>query len=67
MKIEHLSDANNKIVKNITTLSATTEEVTTSADQTNELSKKNLEYTEQTKKAIALIQDSANRLDKYTL
>jgi methyl-accepting chemotaxis protein len=67
LKIEHLSDSNNKIVENITTLSAVTEEVTASADQTNELSKKNLEYTEQTKKAIALIQESAVRLDKYTI
>lgn len=66
VKIEHLSEANNRIVENITNLSATTEEVTASADQTSELSKQNLEYTEQTKKAIALIQESANRLDKYT-
>ncbi len=64
-KIDNLSDANNTIVDNITNLSANTEEVTAIAEETNDLSKQNLEYTEQAKKAISLIQDNANRLEKY--
>ncbi len=66
VKIEHLSDANNTIVENITNLSASTEEVTAIANETNDLSKQNLEYTEQTKNAISLIQENVMRLDKYT-
>ncbi len=65
-KIEHLSEANNTIVENITNLSATTEEVTAIADETNQLSKSNLEYTEQVQQAIAFIQENAERLNKYS-
>ncbi len=64
-KIEHLSEANNRIVENITNLSATTQEVTAIADQTNELSQKNLAFTQKAKQALALIQENASRLDKY--
>ncbi len=65
-KIEHLSQANNTITENISTLSATTEEVTAIATETSDMSKKNLEYTEQAKQAIASIQENVNRLDKYS-
>ncbi len=64
-KIGNLSDANNTIVDNITNLSANTEEVTAIAEQTNDLSKQNLEYAEQAKKAISMIQDNVNRLDRF--
>ncbi len=64
-QIGQLAVSNNRIVENITNLSANTEEVTAIAEQTNELSQQNLEYTEKAKQAIALIQDNANRLNKY--
>lgn len=65
VKIEHLSESNTTIVENISNLSAATEEVTAIADETNNLSKLNLDYTEKAKKAIASIQENASRLDKY--
>lgn len=64
-KIENLSKANDRIVENITLISATTEEVTASAEQTNSLSKENVEYARNTMNAINLIQESATRLEKY--
>ncbi len=64
-KIENLSKANDRIVENITLISATTEEVTASAEQTNSLSRENVEYARNTMNAINLIQESATRLEKY--
>lgn len=64
-RINHLSDANNRIVESISQLSATTEEVTASAEQANVLSEKNLKYVEQTKDAIILIQTTTEELEQY--
>lgn len=65
VKIEHLSEANDRIVGSITNLMGTTEEVTASAEQTNENSKNNLNYVEVAKKAIHEIQNSAAGLEKF--
>ena len=47
-----LSESNNKIVENISQLSAVTEEVTVSAEQVYEQSQKNLEFVQQVKTAV---------------
>lgn len=64
-KIESLSEANDRIVDSISNLMSTTEEVSASAEQTNENSKQNLTYVEVAKKAIHSIQNSAGSLEKY--
>jgi len=57
-RIGNLSKANNQIVGNITQLSALSQEVSASAEQTNELTARNLEYAKQTKTSIKTIQES---------
>ncbi len=64
-EIDTIATANNAIVENITALSESTNEVTSVASQTNNLSKANLEYTEKAKKALALIRENTLKLDKY--
>ena len=63
--IDQLYESNNQIVQNIDILSATIEEVTASAEQTNDISKQNLEYAEKTRTAIQMIQETASRLEQY--
>ena len=60
-----LSDANNQIVENIMQLSATTEEVTASSTQAEELSVKNLDNAENTKSLLSGVLDVSHKLDKY--
>ena len=57
-RVGNLSKANNQIVGNITQLSALSQEVSASAEQTNELTVRNLEYAKQTGKSIQTIKDS---------
>lgn len=57
-RIGNLSKANNQIVGSITQLSALSQEVSASAEQTNELTARNLEYAKQTKSSIKTIQES---------
>ena len=64
-KIYNLSDSNNKIVENISQLSATTQQVTASAQQANELSEQNLKYAEQTKEAITLMKSATENMEQY--
>ncbi len=64
-RIGNLSDSNNRIVENIAHLSATTEEVTASAEQANLLSEKNMEYAQQTKETIGLIKDTTAGMEQY--
>lgn len=64
-RIEHLSEANDQIVDSITQLMGITEEVTASAEQTNQNSKQNLNHVEDAKKAIHNIQSSATNLEQF--
>lgn len=61
-----LSKANNSIVENILHLSATTQEVTASAAQATDMSVKNLENAENTKKLLTDVIDVSHKLDEYT-
>lgn len=61
-RIGNLSKANNQIVGSITQLSALSQEVSASAEQTNELTARNLEYAKQTKSSIKTIQESTGGL-----
>lgn len=60
-----LSDSNNRIVENISQLSAATQQVTASAEQVREMSEQNLEYAEDVKGAIGLIQGKTNDMKQY--
>lgn len=64
-RIGNLSESNNKIVENIAHLSATTEQVTASAEQANQLSEKNMEFAEQTREAISLIKNTTEGMEQY--
>lgn len=63
--IENLAVSNNKIVDNISQLSATTEEVTAAAAQAAELSNENKDLSNGTKELLASVQNTAAILDKY--
>ncbi len=63
--LNSLSEANNQIVENIMTLSATTEEVTASSVQASELSVQNLENAENTRNILNNVIDTSHELDKY--
>ncbi len=64
-RIEGLLDANNRIVENITQLSAATEEVTASAEQVQEMSENNLSYAQQVRDAIDAIEGTSEELKQY--
>lgn len=64
-RITNLSDSNNKIVENISQLSATTEEVTASAEQASNMSVQNLDFAQKAKDAIDNIKDTTDRLEQY--
>lgn len=51
-RIENLSTANNQIVENIVQLSALSEEVSVSAEETNQLTVMNVNYAHQTRESI---------------
>lgn len=61
-----LSDANNQIVENILNLSATTEQVTSSSMQAEELSVKNLSNAAQAKTLLDGVLGVSHELDRYT-
>lgn len=63
--LQNLSDANNQIVDNITTLSATTEEVTSSSSQAATSSYENLENAKDAQKQLEAILNVSHELDKY--
>ena len=60
-----LSESNNKIIENISHLSAATEEVTASAEQVRQMSEDNLKYAEQVKAAINMIGDTTDDMKQY--
>ena len=64
-QITGLSDSNNRIVDNITQSSATTQEVTASADQVQNMSRQNLSHAQEVKDAINLISDTSDKLKKF--
>ena len=59
-----LSESNNKIVENISQLSAVTEEVTVSAEQVYEQSQKNLEFVQQVKTAVNHIKNTSDEAEE---
>ncbi len=63
--LNSLSEANTRIVDNITQLSAATEEVTASSSQAADLSIKNLGNAEDTKKLLENVLDVSGQLKKY--
>ena len=63
--LNRLSDANNQIVDNISNLSATTEEVTSSSVQVADLSVENLNNAEQAKQELDNVLAVSHELDKY--
>lgn len=54
-RIDNLSTANNQIVENITQLSALSEEVSASAEETNHLTEMNVRYASRTRESIQKI------------
>ena len=63
--IENLAVSNNKIVENISQLSAITEEVTAAATQAAELSNDNKNLSNETRELLDKVQETAAVLDKY--
>lgn len=64
-KISGLYEANNKIVENISQLSAATEEITASAEQAKELSSRNLRAAQEAKDVLGTIQIKTEGMEKY--
>lgn len=62
-----LSEANNQIVDNIVHLSATSEEVTASSDQSAELSNHNLVKAENTKQMLNQVLQVSYQIDQYLM
>lgn len=65
--LNDLSEANNQIVDNIVRLSATSEEVTASSEQSSELSHHNLEKVEIAKKMLNHVLQVSYQIDQYLL
>ena len=63
--LESLSNANNRIVDNIMQLSATTEEVTASAQQSASMSDKNRVNTEKAQEVLKQVLEVAEKMDQF--
>ncbi len=63
--LAELADANNRIVDNISQLSATTEEVTASSQEATAISEKNRQDAENAKELLEDMIETSKRLDKY--
>ncbi len=63
--ISGIYEANNKIVENISQLSATSEEITASAEQARDLSSRNLQSTNNVREALSTIQTTSQGMDVY--
>ncbi len=61
-RIENLSTANNQIVENIVQLSALSEEVSASAEETNHLTEMNVNYAHQTRESIQKMNQTTTSL-----
>lgn len=57
-----LSESNNKIMENISHLSAVTEEVTANAEQVHTMSQNNLDCAEQVKTAVEHIRSTTDEM-----
>lgn len=64
-KISGLYEANNRIVENISQLSAATEEITASAEQAKEMSSRNLKAAQEAKDVLGTIQIKTEGMEKY--
>ncbi len=64
--LNQLSESNNRIVDDISHLSATTQEVTASSVQASELSMQNLQNAETTKNLLNQVLDVSQQLEQYT-
>lgn len=64
--LNQLSESNNRIVDDITHLSANSQEVTASSMQASELSVQNLQNAETTKDMLNQVLDVSHELDQYT-
>lgn len=62
-EIAGLSDSNNKIVENISQLSAVTQEVTVNAEQVHNMSEQNLEYAKRVKEAVGNIRITSEKME----
>lgn len=60
-----LAEANNRIVDNISQLSATTEEIMASSQEAAAISEKNLQNSESTKEYLSEVINTTKRFDKY--
>ena len=63
--IGELSDSNNVIVDSISQLSAATEEITANAEQVLTMSQTNLEYAENVRGSIRVIEESTQQMQQY--
>ena len=63
--IDSLSEANSQIVENIVQISATTEEVTASAQQSTAMTESNFEDALNAHELLAGVMEVSYRLDKY--
>ncbi|MBE5951299.1 MAG: hypothetical protein E7260_06835 [Lachnospiraceae bacterium] len=63
--LESLSAANNQIVDNIMQLSATTEEVTAAAQQSTEITEKNLNNSLEAQQLLTGVLTVSHKMDKY--
>ena len=63
--LESLSAANNQIVDNIMQLSATTEEVTAAAQQSTEITEKNLNNSLEAQQLLTGVLAVSHKMDKY--
>ncbi|OYP39313.1 hypothetical protein CG709_05460, partial [Lachnotalea glycerini] len=63
--LTELAQANNKIVDNISQLSATTEEIMASSQEAAAISERNLQNAESTKDNLNHVMQTTNRFDKY--
>lgn len=63
--LENLSQANTEIVTHITQLSATTQEVTASAQQSSELTEENFRNSKEARDILDNILEVSHKMDKY--
>lgn len=64
-QISDLSHSNSNLVDNITELSAATEEVNANSKEVQQTSENNLSYAEDVKKAIQLVRETTENMNKY--
>lgn len=63
--LENLSEANSRIVENIETISATTEEVTAAVQESAAITESNYEDAVNTQEILRGVMEASHRMDKY--